>query len=160
MFALTNLSPVVAFGRLEEPIFNGCQASFTHSGGPHHRCDPQGRPLSVAELHGLGMPGLTSRRSSEIEATCQAQLLNGTYRPQPVRRVELPKPDGGVRKLGIPTVLDRLIQQAILRVLQRRSDRTFLEHSYGFRPGRSAHQAVAQRNPMSPKATNGWSTST
>jgi RNA-directed DNA polymerase len=61
-----------------------------------------------------------------------------------VRRVEIAKPDGGVRKLGIPTVLDRLIQQAILQVLQSRWDPMFSEHSYGFRPGRSAHQAVAQ----------------
>src|SRR3954453_7762344 len=73
------------------------------------------------------------------------QLLNGTYEPKPVRRVEIPKPDGGgVRKLGIPSVLDRFIQQAVLQVLQRQWDRTFSDHSYGFRPGRSAHQAVAQ----------------
>jgi RNA-directed DNA polymerase len=71
------------------------------------------------------------------------QLLNGTYEPKPVRRVEIPKPDGGVRKLGIPSVLDRFIQQAVMQVLQRQWDRTFSEHSYGFRPGRSARQAVA-----------------
>jgi RNA-directed DNA polymerase len=74
----------------------------------------------------------------------RSQLLAGTYRPQPVKRVEIPKPDGGVRKLGVPCVVDRLIQQALLQVLQKRWDPTFSEHSYGFRPGRSAHQAVAQ----------------
>src|SRR2546429_6236318 len=72
------------------------------------------------------------------------QLLNGTYKPKPVLRVEIDKPDGGVRKLGIPTVLDRLIQQAVMQVLQRRWDPTFSEHSHGFRPKRSAHQAVAK----------------
>jgi RNA-directed DNA polymerase len=72
------------------------------------------------------------------------QLLKGTYQPQPVKRVEIDKPDGGVRKLGVPTVLDRFIQQAVLQVLQKRWDETFSDHSYGFRPGRSAHQAVAR----------------
>jgi RNA-directed DNA polymerase len=72
------------------------------------------------------------------------QLLAGSYKPQPVKRVEIAKPDGGIRKLGIPTVVDRFIQQAALQVLQKQWDATFSEHSYGFRPQRSAHQAVAQ----------------
>jgi RNA-directed DNA polymerase len=72
------------------------------------------------------------------------QLLSGSYKPQPVKRVEIAKPEGGMRKLGIPTVLDRFIQQAVMQVLQRRWDLTFSPHSYGFRPKRSAHQAVAQ----------------
>ena len=70
------------------------------------------------------------------------RLLQGTYKPEPGKRVEIPKPDGGVRMLGIPTTLDRFIQQAVLQVLQGQWDPTFSPHSYGFRPGRSAHQAV------------------
>ena len=74
----------------------------------------------------------------------RAELLDGSYRPTPVKRQEIPKSGGGVRQLGIPTVLDRLIQQAILQVLQPIFDPTFSEHSYGFRPGRKAHDAVCQ----------------
>ena len=92
-----------------------------------------------------GVDGMTVQQLPEYLKqywpAIREQLLSGTYKPQPVKRVEIPKPDGGVRKLGIPTVLDRFIQQAVMQVLQGRWDRTFSDHSYGFRPGRSAHQA-------------------
>src|SRR6202040_1137526 len=95
-----------------------------------------------------GVDGITVRQLTDYLKqhwpVIREQLLNGTYEPKPVRRVEIPKPDGGVRKLGIPTVLDRFIQQAVMQVLQRQWDRTFSDHSYGFRPGRSSRQAVAQ----------------
>jgi len=96
-----------------------------------------------AGVDGITVGGITDYLKQHWPAI-REQLLNGTYEPKPVRRVEIPKPGGGVRKLGIPTVLDRFIQQAVMQVLQRQWDRTFSDHSYGFRPGRSAHQAVAQ----------------
>jgi RNA-directed DNA polymerase len=86
------------------------------------------------------LPGVLKARWPEIEH----QLLQGCYQPQPVRRVQIPKPAGGTRDLGIPIVIDRVIQQAVLQRLQPLWDATFSEHSYGFRPGRSAQQAVAQ----------------
>src|SRR5438874_759564 len=97
-----------------------------------------------AGLHGMTVDQLGDYLKQHWPVI-REQLLNGTYEPKPVRRVEIPKPDGGgVRKLGIPTVLDRFIQQAVMQVLQRRWNPTFSHYSYGFRPHRSAHQAVAQ----------------
>jgi len=102
-----------------------------------------------------GSPGIDGMTVEELPqwlrgnwSTVREQLLAETYQPQPVRRQEIPKPGGGRRELGIPTVLDRLIQQALLQVLQPLFDPGFSEHSYGFRPGRRAHDAVrrAQRH--------------
>ncbi|MFC2522292.1 MAG: group II intron reverse transcriptase/maturase [Lautropia mirabilis] len=93
-----------------------------------------------------GVDGLdidqTSRQLKTEWPRIREALLQGTYRPSPVRRVMIPKPGGGQRELGIPTVTDRLIQQALLQVLQPKIDPDFSEHSYGFRPGRRAHDAV------------------
>jgi RNA-directed DNA polymerase len=86
------------------------------------------------------LPYVLKARWLEIED----QLLQGRYQPQPVRQVKIPGPAGGTRNLGIPTVIDHVIQQAVLQRLQPLWDPTFSEHSFGFRPGRSAHQAVAQ----------------
>jgi RNA-directed DNA polymerase len=95
-----------------------------------------------------GIDGMTADQLpaylKEHWPTIRAQLLEGTYKPQPVRRVAIPKASGGMRPLGIPTVLDRFIQQAVMQVLQADWDGTFSEMSFGFRPGRSAHQAVEQ----------------
>jgi len=95
----------------------------------------------AAGIDGLGIDETAERLVWEWPSL-REQLLRGTYRPQPVRRVMIPKPDGGERELGIPTVTDRLIQQALLQVLQPLLDPTFSQHSYGFRPGRSAHMAI------------------
>jgi len=98
-----------------------------------------------------GSPGVDEQTVEELPAylkrhwsAIREQLLTGRYQPSAVKRVEIPKPGGGVRMLGIPTVLDRFIQQAVLQVLQPEIDPTFSESSYGFRPGRSAHGAVCQ----------------
>jgi len=96
-----------------------------------------------------GIDGMTVKRLSgylkKHWPRIRAELLTSRYQPQPVKRVGIPKPGGkGMRQLGIPTVLDRFIEQAVMQVLQRYRDRTFSEHSYGFRPGRNAHQAITQ----------------
>ena len=100
-------------------------------------------------LRNKGAGGVDGLGVSELGAlvrqhwpVIKAKLLDGTYQPQPVRRVMIPKPNGGERALGIPTVLDRLIQQALHQVLSPLFEPTFSDHSYGFRPGRNAHQAV------------------
>jgi RNA-directed DNA polymerase len=94
--------------------------------------------------HGVDMMPVQNLRMHIVEnwSSIKEAILMGTYEPMPVRRVEIPKPDGGVRLLGIPTVTDRLIQQAIAQVLSKIYDPMFSEHSYGFRPNRSAHDAV------------------
>jgi len=98
-----------------------------------------------------GSPGIDGMTVDELAdwlrenwPRVREELLAGTYQPAPVRRATIPKPDGGERQLGIPSVLDRLIQQALLQVLQPRFDPTFSEHSHGFRPGRSAHGAIRE----------------
>lgn len=132
--------------------------------GPRHETGGTGSALINAMLTGenlqqawkrvkankgaAGVDGLdinqTARHLMNSWQEIREQLLRGTYRPSPVRRVTIPKPGGGERELGIPTVTDRLIQQALLQVLQPILDPTFSEYSYGFRPGRSAHHAVRQ----------------
>ena len=96
-----------------------------------------------------GSPGIDGMTVEELPAyvaghwtRIREEILAGRYEPKPVRRYTIPKKGGGFRELGIPTVVDRLIQQCILHVLQRRFDPSFSPHSYGFRPGRSAHDAV------------------
>jgi RNA-directed DNA polymerase len=97
---------------------------------------------------GAGVDGMTVDQLpaylTEHWPNLRTQLLAGTYKPQPVKRVVIPKPGGGERKLGIPTVLDRFVQQALMQVLQKQFEPTFSEHSHGFRPNHSAHQAVSE----------------
>jgi RNA-directed DNA polymerase len=115
-------------------------------------CDPDNIETALrAVMRNKGAPGVDGMTVRQLPGVLKArwleiedQLLQGRYQPQPVRRVQIPKPAGGTRDLGIPTVIDRVIQQAVLQRLQPLWDPTFSEHSYGFRPGRSAHQAVTQ----------------
>lgn len=126
-------------------------------------CAPDNLLVAVAKvIANGGAPGVDGMSVKELEghferhrARVTQELRSGTYRPQPVKRVEIPKPDGGMRKLGIPTAVDRVIQQAILLVLSPEWNPTFSEHSFGFRPGRSAHQAVAQAQSYL-EAGYGW----
>lgn len=139
-----------------------CDPASEETGGPRHENEDTGSALLQAALTrdnlkaalkrvrankgAAGVDGLdidqTSRHLATAWPAIRKQLLSGTYRPRPVRRVMIPKPDGSQRELGIPTVTDRLIQQALLQVLQPLVDPTFSEHSYGFRPARRAQDAV------------------
>jgi len=108
------------------------------------------RALKEVERNG-GSPGIDGMTVEDLAPylkdhgpRLKEALLRGAYVPQPVKRMEIPKPGGGVRKLGIPTVVDRFVQQAILGILRPEWDPEFSEASFGFRPGRNAHQAVAR----------------
>lgn len=135
------------------PAANSCTESPTSSDRLMESiCDPVNLDMAMAKvIANGGAPGVDGMRVTRLEKyfgrhsdRIRGELLAGTYRPQPVRRVEIPKPNGGMRKLGIPAAVDRVIQQAILQVLSPQWDETFSENSFGFRPGRSAHDAVAQ----------------
>lgn len=114
-------------------------------------CEPRNLKQALRRVKGNnGSPGIDGMKAEELAGwlirnweRTREELLRGRYQPQPVKRVEIEKPDGGTRKLGIPTVIDRFVQQAALQVLQKIWDPTFSESSYGFREQRSAHQAIA-----------------
>ena len=110
-----------------------------------------------------GAAGIDRMTTAELEEHLQAnwwilkdKLLKGTYVPTPVKRVEIPKPSGGTRMLGIPTVQDRFIQQLLMQVLTPIFDPQFSEHSYGFRPGRSAQDAVRAAQQYAQGGRTGW----
>ena len=110
--------------------------------------DNYGKALRAVTANN-GAPGIDGMKTDELNEhllkhwpKIQAKLMTGTYVPSPVRRKEIPKPNGGTRTLGIPTVLDRFIQQMLLQAMTPIWEPQFSEHSYGFRPGRSAHDAV------------------
>ena len=98
-------------------------------------------------VDGMTIEGLKMYLSEHYESLISS-ILTGTYRPLPVRRVEIPKPDGGVRLLGVPTVKDRMVQQAVAQVLMPIFEHTFSDSSYGFRPGRSAKQAIRKARDL------------
>ena len=115
-------------------------------------CDPKNLIRAYRRVRSnKGKPGMDGMTVHELadwlrqnHAALTASLLDGTYQPQPVRGVQIPKPGGGQRQLGIPVAVDRLVQQAILQVLNPILDPTFSNSSYGFRPGRDAHMALEQ----------------
>jgi RNA-directed DNA polymerase len=149
-------APSAAGGRVEASVSPHSDQSQTHcSSVMQEVLQPANLGSALRQVQAnKGSPGIDGMRVDELPEflrlhwpRIKQQLMNGTYKPMPVRRVEIPKPDGGTRKLGVPSALDRFIQQALAQVLSQRWDPTFSDSSYGFRPGRSAHQAVemAQR---------------
>jgi RNA-directed DNA polymerase len=140
-----------AFEESQEPAVLDRQRALT-SDLMERVCDPKNLNQAYKRVKSNGgAPGVDGRSVTELSPWLAEHkqelihsLLEGSYRPELVREVEIPKPDGGKRQLGIPTVVDRLVQQAILQVLDPLLDPAFSESSYGFRPGRSAHQALRQ----------------
>ena len=143
----TGEAPSVEAAGTEAPAASVATESLTVTGRRWKRLSSVTIWKALAQVRrNKGAPGIDDMSVDALAThlkdhwpTIRAQLLDGSYKPQPVRRVEIPKASGGTRPLGIPTVLDRFIQQA---VLQADWDPTFSEHSHGFRPGRSAHGAV------------------
>jgi RNA-directed DNA polymerase len=141
-----------ALRRGEEPMAGNDTGRSGASDLMERALSPENLKQALARVRkNKGSPGIDGMETEALPGYLEAhwkrhesELLMGSYQPQPVRRVEIPKPGGGMRQLGIPTVLDRFIQQALLQVLQPRIDPSFSPHSYGFRPGRSAHEAVCQ----------------
>ena len=164
----TELEITLRAGTAGEARSAGMQGTEARAANSEHESRAAGGPSMEAILErdnlrkalarvkaNKGAAGIDAMRVEDLTPylkehwpTIRAQLLDGSYRPQPVRRVEIPKAAGGMRALGIPTVLDRFIQQAVMQVLQADWDRTFSESSFGFRPGRSAHQAVARAQEL------------
>lgn len=144
---------VTVVGGTEAFVVTGRDESLTRSEELMEEiCEPENLKKALKRVkENKGAPGVDRMKVEELPkylrkhwGEIKEQLLSGKYEPKPVERVETEKPDGGVRKLGIPTAVDRFIQQAMQQVLQGRWDKTFSEQSYGFRPGRSAHQAVSR----------------
>ena len=143
--------PGTAGGPSPSPAQNGTSLRGSQSNGLMEQVVARENMLAALKRvkENKGAPGIDGVTVDQLEDLIRArwpqikeQLLAGTYKPQPIRRVEIPKPDGGVRVLGIPTVMDRLLQQALLQVLTPIFDPAFSEASYGFRPGKRGHDAV------------------
>lgn len=136
--------------RVEAPLAGGGNERPGSSGLMEKVCERQNLQAALKRVRqNAGSPGIDGMTVEELPnhlrvhwPRLREDLLAGHYQPQPVKRVAIPKPGGGERELGIPTVLDRFIQQALLQALQPQFDPTFSDASYGFRPGRSAHDAV------------------